>query len=220
MKPGQEAIYVLAGDSIEALRRSAQLEGFRARGVEVLLLADPIDAFWPERMTEFEGKPIRSVTQGAADLAKLPLEGTQPEPAAGVDKLAAAVKSALGDAVSDVRVSQRLVESAVVLAPAEHGPDLHMQRILRRAGRAGFTAPPMLEINPRHPLIARLAARQQAGGDIAEAASLLLDLARVQDGDLPRDPAGFARTIEHALAGAFAPQPAAELDARPSSGAI
>ena len=72
MKDAQEAIYILAGDNAEALSRSAQLEGFRARGLEVLLLTDPIDAFWPDRMDEFEGKPIRSVTQGAADLSKLP----------------------------------------------------------------------------------------------------------------------------------------------------
>jgi molecular chaperone HtpG len=201
MKPGQEAIYVLAGDSVPALRHSAQIEGFRARGIEVLLLPDPIDAFWPDRMREFEDKPIRSVTQGAGDLAKLPVEGDRPAAAEGADALAAAVKSALGDDVSDVRLSERLVESAVVLAPVEKGPDLQMQRILRRAGRAGFAAPPVLEINPRHPLIAQLAARHRGGEPVDAAAGLLLDLARVQDGDLPRDPVGFARAVEAALAG-------------------
>ncbi len=198
MKDGQEAIYMLAGDSVEALRHSAQLEGFRARGLEVLLLGDPIDAFWPERLPAFDNKPIRSVTQGAADLAKFPPSGgTQPPP--DVTSLLAALKSALGDAVAEVRATDRLVDSAVVLS-AGSGPDLQMQRLLRRAGRAGIAAPPVLEINPRHALIATLLARQAAGADLADDAALLLDLAHVQDGDLPRDPASFARRIERALA--------------------
>jgi molecular chaperone HtpG len=200
MKDGQEAIYILTGDNAEALGRSAQIEGFRARGIEVLLLADPIDAFWPDRLEEFEGKPIRSVTQGAADLAKIPLED-QPE-APDVSALLEAVKAALGEAVSDVRTTDRLVDSAVVLAPAESGPDLQMQRLLRRAGRESFARPPVLEVNPRHLLLASLAARLAAGEDVSEAAGLLFDLARVQDGELPRDPAGFARRIERALAAA------------------
>ncbi len=208
MKEGQAAIYVLSGEDVESLRRSAQLEGFRARGVEVLLLGDPIDAFWPERLGTFDGKPIRSVTQGAADLARLPVAegGTDPgenETAAAPDlgPLLAALKAALGDAVAEVRATDRLVDSAVVLA-AGSGPDLHMQRLLRRAGRAGIAAPPVLEINPRHALTARLLARHAAGADLAEDAAMLLDLAHVQEGDAPRDPASFARRIERALAAA------------------
>ena len=200
MKPEQEAIYILAGDNAESLARSAQLEGFRARGIEVLLLADPIDAFWPDRMDKFEEKPIRSVTQGAADLSKLPLteapEGEPPD----VTALVAALKSALGEDVSDVRVTDRLVESAVVLGAGTAGPDLQMQRLLRRAGRQSFAPPPVLEINPRHKLLESLAARVANGTDIANEARTLLDLARVQDGELPRDPAGFARRVEQALA--------------------
>ncbi|MBN8892899.1 MAG: molecular chaperone HtpG [Rhodospirillales bacterium 70-18] len=204
MKDGQEAIYFLAGDNIDTMAGSAQLEGFRARGVEVLLLADSIDAFWPDRMTEFDGKPIRSVTQGAADLSKLAAEGEQAE-AADITALAAAIKSALGDAVGEVRATDRLVDSAVVLAASESGPDLQMQRLLRRAGRAGFPAAPILELNPRHPLVAALAARAAAaGGALAEEAAMLLDLARIQDGDLPKDPAAFARRIERSLVAGLA----------------
>jgi molecular chaperone HtpG len=203
MKPGQDAIYVLAGDSAEALQKSAQLEGFRARGLEVLLLADSIDAFWPERMDKFEDKPIRSVTQGADDLSKFPIEGAAAD-VPDATALISALKSALGDAVSDVRTTDRLVESAVVLAAGGKGPDLQMQRLLRRSGRTSYAAPPVLEINPRHPLIAALVGRQAAGTDIAGEASMLFDLARVQDGDLPSDPAAFARRIETALAGSFA----------------
>jgi molecular chaperone HtpG len=201
MKPGQEAIYVLAGDNAEALAHSAQVEGFRARGVEVLLLTDPIDAFWPERLDRFEDKPIRSVSQGAADLSKLMAEGEASGEAPDVSALTAALKSALGDDVSEVRATDRLVDSAVVLSSASTGPDLQMQRLLRRAGRAGPLAPPVLEINPRHALITALAAKLANGGDISADAAVLLDLARVQDGDLPKDPPGFARRIEAALAG-------------------
>ena len=201
MPEGQEAIYYLAGDNAETLAKSAQLEGFRARGVEVLLLDDSIDAFWPERLDNFADKPLRSVTQGVADLAKLtPTEAPTGE-LAETEALVAAIKAALGDAVADVRTTDRLVDSAVVLAAGTAGPDLQMQRLLRRAGRDNFGIPPILELNPRHLLIADLVARTDRGDDIAEAASLLFDLARLQDGDLPKDPSGFARRIERALVG-------------------
>lgn len=197
MKDGQEAIYYLTGDNAQALGHSAQLEGFRARGVEVLLLDDPIDAFWPDRLEEFDGKKLRSVTQGAEDLSKLPAPEQEGE-AADVEALIAALKSALGDAVSDVRATDRLVQSSVVLA-AKSGPDLQMQRLLRRAGRDGFAVAPVLEINPRHRLIAALAAQLASGRPVADQAQTLFDLARLQDGDLPADPAGFARRIEQAV---------------------
>ena len=197
MKEGQEAIYFLAGDNAEAMSRSAQLEGFRARGVEVLLLEDQIDAFWPERLDKFDDKPIRSVTQGAVDLSKLKAPSVDGE-AVDTEKLVAALKSALGADVSDVRTTDRLVESAVVLA-AQAGPDLQMQRLMKRAGRETFGAAPVLEINARHRLVAGLAARLEAGEAIDEQAHLLFDLARMQDGDMPKDPARFARGVEAAL---------------------
>ena len=201
IKPEQEAIYVLAGDDAEALAHSPQLEGFRARGVEVLLLTDQVDAFWPERLGMFEGKPIRSVTQGAADLSKLPSEHVPEGELANVEKLIAALKTALGEAVSEVRATDRLVESAVVLAAAGFGPDLQMQRVLRRHGRQSFAMPPALELNPRHSLVRSMAARADADEDLAGPAQLLLDIARIQDGDLPADPAAFARRVTEALVG-------------------
>ncbi len=201
MKPGQEAIYILAGDNPDALAASPQLEGFRARGVEVLLLADPVDAFWPERLDAYDGKPIRSVTQGAADLSKLEPIAPGGDAPASLDALLPALKAALGADVGDIRGTDRLTESAVVLGASEHGPDLQMQRLMRRAGRAMPTPPPILELNPRHPLIRRLAGRAAAGEDLADAAHTLLDLARVQDGESPRDPAAFARRVAVALAG-------------------
>ncbi len=207
MKPGQEAIYVLAGESITALRRAPLLEGFRARGVEVLLLADPIDAFWPDRCTTFEDKPIRNAVRSGDDLAKLAGDG-EATPAADVTALAGALKTALGDAVSAVRASERLVESAVALAPGMAGGDLFRERLMRRAGR-DFPAPaPVLEVNPRHPLIAALAARPETT-DLAEIAATLLDLARVQEGEAPADAAAFARRVTGLMASGLAAAPGA-----------
>ncbi|WP_458094567.1 molecular chaperone HtpG [Roseomonas sp. WA12] len=201
MKEGQEAIYVLSGDNPEALPNSPQLEGFRARGVEVLLLSDQIDAFWPERLDRFEDKPIRSITQGSIDLSKVaaPEDASREEPA-NVARLIPLLKDALGEDVAEVRTTDRLVDSAVVLAAAEGGPDLQMRRLLERAGRGFGADQPVLEINPRHPLIRGLAARAETEAGLGDAAGLLLDLARVQDGASPRDPAGFARRVTAALA--------------------
>ncbi len=199
MKDGQEAIYILIGDDAAALAGSAQLEGFRARGLEVLLLSDSVDAFWPERMSEFDGKPIRSVTQGAADLSKFAAEAAGE--AADTGKLVEVLKAALGERVDEVRATDRLVDSAVVLTAKAAGPDLQMQRLMRRTGRAGFSGAPVLEINPRHALIAALAKRAEAGEDLAEVAEVLLDLARVQDGEAPGDPAAFARRVVAAMVG-------------------
>jgi molecular chaperone HtpG len=199
MKTGQDAIYYLSGDGADALASSPQLEGFRARGIEVLLLGDPIDAFWPERLDTYDGKKLRSVTQAAGDAERIvPLKPETGE-AVETETLTAALKTALGDEVAQVRATDRLVDSAVVLAAGESGPDLQMQRLLRRAGRAGVMPAPILEINPRHPLIAALATRLAAGEAVDEHARLLLDLARVQDGDAPQDPAGFARRVAAVL---------------------
>ena len=202
LKPGQEAIYYLVGEDHDALAASPQLEGFKARGIEVLLLSDQVDAFWPERLDKYEEKPLRSVTQGAADLSRLPAADTTGQPeAADVTALIPALKAALGSKVDDVRPTDRLVESAVVLAAREGGPDLQMQRLMRRSGRAmGPPSAPLLEINPRHPLISALVGRLAAGEDLSESAATLLDLARVQDGETPLDPAGFARRVAGALA--------------------
>ena len=197
MQPGQQAIYYLAGDGAEALRNSPQLEGFRAKGIEVLLLTDPIDAFWPDRFDTFEQHPIRSVTQDAPDLSR-EQPGAQAE--ADTSALIPAMKAALGDEVAEIRVSQRLVDSAVVLSASSTGPDLQMQRLLRRSGRAMPSPPPVLEINPRHALIRDLAAACANAELVAEAARTLLDLARVQEGDLPPDPGAFARRVTGLLA--------------------
>jgi molecular chaperone HtpG len=193
MQEGQDAIYYLSGDQADALKTSPQLEGFRAKGIEVLLMSDSIDSFWPERLDSFEDKKLRSVTQAAEDLGK-------GEDLPDVSPLLAAMKTALGDAVADVRATARLTDSAVVLASDGRGPDLAMQRLMRRAGRAMMPAKPVLEVNPRHKLIESLSARLEDTTLITEAAVTLLDLAQVQEGDLPADATAFARRVTTLLA--------------------
>jgi molecular chaperone HtpG len=144
----------------------------------------------------FEGKPLRSVTQAAAELDK----GTElPD----ISPLTAALKAALEDQVSDVRATARLSDSAVVLSASGSGPDLQMQRLLRRSGRGAMPVRPVLEVNPRHALIEALGRRLDNKELIADTAAALLDLARVQEGELPRDPARFARRITGLLAGSI-----------------
>jgi molecular chaperone HtpG len=188
MKEGQDAIYFLAGDNIDALKVSPQLEGFNARGYEVLLMADSIDNFWPDRLDSYEGKALRSVTRAAEDLGK---DEDQPD----VSALLLAMKDALAERASDVRATGRLTDSAVVLASDVSSMDLQMQRMMRRAGRATAPLKPVLEVNPRHRLIAALAAKLDDKALIADAAATLMDLAQVQEGDVPSDPVGFARRV-------------------------
>jgi len=193
LQEGQDTIYYLSGDKAEALKTSPQLEGFRAKGIEVLLMSDSIDAFWPERLDSFEDKKLRSVTQAAADLGR---DEDQPD----VSALLLAIKQALGERVADVRATSRLTDSAVVLASDGRGPDLQMQRLMRRAGRAMMPAKPVLEVNPRHKLIETLSTRLDDTALIEDASTTLLDLAQVQEGDLPSDASAFAKRITSLLA--------------------
>jgi molecular chaperone HtpG len=159
-------------------------------------MSDSIDSFWPERLDRFEDKKLRSVTQAADDLGK-------DEDLPDVSPLLAAMKTALGARISDVRATARLTDSAVVLASDGKGPDLAMQRLMRRAGRAMMPAKPVLEVNPRHKLIETLSAKLDDQALITEASETLLDLAQVQEGDLPTDAAAFARRVTNLLAGSL-----------------
>jgi len=194
IQSGQDTIYYLSGDDAEALKNSPQLEGFKAKNLEVLLMSDSIDAFWPERLDSFEEKKLLSVTQSAEEVGK-------GEDLPDISPLTAALKEALGERVSDVRATARLTDSAVVLASQGFGPDLQMQRLLRRAGRAMMPSKPILEVNPKHRLIETLAAKLEDKALIEEAAVTLFDLAMVQEGDLPADPGAFARRVTDLLTG-------------------
>jgi molecular chaperone HtpG len=208
MKDGQDTIYTISGDQVDALRRSPQLEGFKAKGVEVLLLTDPIDEFWMPAVGAYREKRFKSAAAAGADLGKIAGDVAKPdakdaekEKPAGLDKLVEALKGALGDAVKDVRVSERLTDSAVCLVAAEGDMDLHLERLLKQHQRLGsnIATPRILEINPGHPLIKRLAAMEEDGDGktelLSDAAHLLLDQARIIEGEPVSDPLAFSQRL-------------------------
>jgi molecular chaperone HtpG len=200
LKPNQTEVYFLAGDSIERLKSNPKLESAAARGIEVLLLTDPVDAFWSSAPLDFEGKPLKSLSQGDIDFGLIPLLDDKKEEAkSDTDEAAiiAAIKAALGDRVSDVRVSQRLTSSASCLVAGSHGPDRELERLLTRQNR-GVGTKPILEINLRHPLVAAIA---QAGANAADLSFLLLEQAQILDGELPEDPAAFANRLNRLVVG-------------------
>ncbi|NIJ08419.1 molecular chaperone HtpG [Sphingomonas vulcanisoli] len=203
LKDNQTAIYYATGTDLDRLATSPQLEGFRARGIEVLLLADQVDSFWVTSGVDYEGKPFKSVTQGLADLSLIPLpEGEEPAAAASdaVNGFIAFVKEVLGDAVSDVRASDRLTESAVCLVAPENGMDRQLEKLLAGAGRLDTTAKPVLEINPHHALVEKLSAVESNDPEVrADAAHLLFDEARIADGELPVDPRAFSARLMRLL---------------------
>ncbi|KGM31125.1 molecular chaperone HtpG [Inquilinus limosus] len=202
MRPGQEEIWYITGDDAAALARSPQLEGFRARDVEVLLLTDPVDEFAVPSLNEFQGKPFKSATRGGADLSKIetPDDAPKPEAGEGMDELVAALKLALADQVKDVRASQRLTDSAVCLVADEGDTDLHLERLLKQHRRVDTASKRILEVNPGHPLIRRLVERAAAKDPALEdCAFLLLDQARIIEGEPLPDPAAFSRRLSEAL---------------------
>jgi molecular chaperone HtpG len=205
LRPNQTAIYYLTGEDAKRLASSPQLEGFRARGLEVLLLSDPVDTFWVSTAIGYDGKPFKSVTQGAADISSIPLAEGEVAPASGdvkaeVATLLALMKQTIGE-VEDVRASERLSDSPVCLIAPEHGPDRRLARILAEHGRLGDMPKPVLEVNPRHALIESLA-RHINDSDktwLEDTFWLLYEMARVSDGESPSDPAGFAGRLTRAL---------------------
>jgi len=207
MKPGQEAIYYITGETVEAAARSPQLEGFAARGVEVLLLADPVDEFWVPAVGGYDAKPFKSATRGGADLEKIALpedkkKAAEEPQAAGTDALIALLKLTLKDAVKDVRASHRLEASAVCLVADEGDMDMHLERLLKQHRQLDGKSKRVLEVNPRHPVIACLAKRlsQNGGADaVTEAAWLLLDQACIVQGEPVSDTNAFARRLDSAL---------------------
>jgi len=221
MKPGQEAIYYLTGDKLDLLKKSPQIEGFRARGVEVLLLTDPVDEFWMPALGKYKAPgqepgqekehALKSITRGGADLSKIAAgngedktaeKADEKKPEGNIGALIAIFKLALGEAVKDVRVSDRLTDSAVCLVADEGDMDMHLERLLKQHRQLDAAAKRILEINPKNPLVARLAARvgqDGASDQLGEFAWLLLDQARILEGEPLPDPSAFARRLSTLL---------------------
>jgi len=211
LRPNQEAIYYVTGENTKFLASSPQLEAFKLRNIEVLLLADPVDAFWVTTALGFDGKPFKSITQGALDIKSIPLKDGEraPEtPAASpeVVSLLAYFKQVIGDDVEEVRPSERLSTSAACLVASDKAPDRRLEQILAQSGRLGTIAKPILEINPAHQIITALAKRLQSGGDktlIEDAAWLLLDEAQMMDGEKPKDLVAFSNRLSRVLQAAM-----------------
>jgi molecular chaperone HtpG len=202
LKPNQTEIYYLVGEGIERLKSNPKLEAARARDVEVLLLTDPIDAFWTTMPQEFEGKPLKSLSQGDVDFGLIPLQDQTDRPEdktdAGDDEaVLKAVKEALGDRIAEVRASQRLTDSASCLVASAQGRDRELDRLLSRQNRGGVGTKPILELNMQHGLVRAVGTADKAAhkDDVLDLASLLLDQAYILDGEIPADPAAFAKRL-------------------------
>jgi molecular chaperone HtpG len=198
LKPNQTEIYFLIGDSIERLKSNPRLESAAARGIEVLLLTDPVDAFWTSGRLDFEGKPLKSLSQGDVNFDLIPLldENAKDKPESNADEAVtiATIKASLGDRVNDVRASQRLTTSASCLVAGSHGPDRELERLLSQQN-PGARTKPILEINLRHPLVAALANAEAGSATADDLSLLLLEQAQILDGELPEDPAAFAARL-------------------------
>jgi molecular chaperone HtpG len=207
LKSNQTEIYYLTGDSIERLKSNPKLESATARGIEVLLLTDPVDAFWTAAQLDFGGKPLKSLSQGDVDFGLIPLlddkADDKRETPADEAATIAVIKDTLGERVSDVRASQRLTTSASCLVAGGNERDRALERLLAQQNRGPVTKP-ILEINMRHPLVAAIAGNKDAAGDLS---FLLLEEAQILDGELPEDPAGFARRLNQLVLRGVAKEP-------------
>ncbi len=215
MPKGQDVIYYMTGDSVESMTASPHLEGFKAKGVEVMLMTDPVDDFWVPSVGEFDGKEFKSAARASSDLDKIGEDTDKESNKKDKDKkdkaedkaadtiapLLAQFKVALGDAVKDVRASERLTESAVCLVTGEGDMDARLEKMLKQNRPPGGPdlTPRVLEVNPGHSLIKGLTKRAKAsdGQDslIADAAHLLLDQARIVEGETVSDPQSFSRRL-------------------------
>ncbi len=199
MKDGQDGIYYVTAENPSAARNSPHLEVFRKKGVEVLLLTDRVDEWMLSFLQEFDGKPLVSVARGGLDLGKLEDEAEKAEAQKVADEfreLVERVKAALGERVKDVRISSRLTDSPACLVSDEGEISGHLERLLRQAGQKAPERRPILEINPKHPLVARLKTEEAKFDDWSQ---LLFDQALLAEGGQLEDPPAFVRRVNEML---------------------
>lgn len=207
MKDKQSTIYYVTGPDADAVKRSPQLEGFRAKGIEVLLLSDAVDDFWLQMAPDFDGKPFKSITRGASDLKDIAGEDkaedeSEKAPEGDLATLTVLMKEVFGDKIKDVRTSDRLTETAACLVADDTGMDMHMERILKAHNQLDAVTAKILEVNPSHPVIRKLAGKAGEAGAIdalSDSVWLLLDQAKILEGDPLDDPSAFARRLSAAL---------------------
>ena len=200
MKEGQEAIYVITADSLAAAKNSPQLEIFRKKGIEVLLLTDRVDEWLLSHLYEFEGKPLQSVAKGGVDLGKLQDEAEKQQAEAASEAFKPVLerlKAALKDKAKDVRATTRLVESPACLVAEEGEVSGHLARLLKQAGQNAPATKPILEVNPEHALVKRLESSER----FDDLAQILFDQALLAEGGQLEDPAAYVRRVNALLAG-------------------
>ena len=201
MKEGQEAIFYITADSLAAAKNSPQLEVFRKKGIEVLLMSDRVDEWALGFLNEFDGTPLQSVAKGAFDLGKLQDEEEKKaaeEAAETFKPLLAKLKEALKDKAEDVRVTSRLVDSPACLVVKDDGMSLQLARMLKQAGQSAPESKPILEVNPEHPLVKKLDTPE---GNIHfhDLAHIVFDQALLAEGGMPEDPAAYVRRVNALL---------------------
>ncbi len=198
MKDGQDAIYYITADTLAAAKSSPQLEIFRKKGIEVLLMADRVDEWALNYLHEFDGTPLQSVAKGAVDLGKLQDEGekkaaelAQTEFKPTLDKL----KEALKDVASDVRATSRLVDSPACLVVQDGDMSTQLARMLKQAGQAVPEVKPILEVNAEHPLVKKLV----DASNFDDLAHIIFDQALLAEGGMPADPAAYVKRVNALL---------------------
>ena len=201
MKEGQEAIFYITADSLAAAKNSPQLEVFRKKGIEVLLMSDRVDEWALGFLNEFDGTPLQSVAKGAFDLGKLQDEEEKKateEAAETFKPLLAKLKEALKDKAEDVRVTSRLVDSPACLVVKDDGMSLQLARMLKQAGQSAPESKPILEVNPEHPLVKKLDTPE---GQIHfhDLAHIVFDQALLAEGGMPEDPAAYVKRVNALL---------------------
>jgi molecular chaperone HtpG len=198
MKEGQEAIYVITADSLAAAKNSPQLEIFKKKGIEVLLLTDRVDEWLLSHLYEFDGKPLQSVAKGAVDLGKLQDEEEKKkaeEAAEAFKPLLERIKASLKDKAGDVRVTTRLVDSPACLVSEEGDVSGHLARLLKQAGQEAPVTKPTLEINPEHALVKKLDTSEH----FDDLANIIFDQALLAEGGHLDDPAAYVRRVNELL---------------------
>ena len=199
MKEGQDAIYYITADTLAAAKNSPQLEVFKKKGIEVLLMTDRVDEWALNYLHEFDGTPLQSVAKGAVDLGKLQNEEEKKaaeEAAEAFKPVLAKLKEALKDKAEDVRATSRLVDSPACLVVSDGGMSLQLARLLKQAGQAAPDSKPVLEVNPDHALVKKL----DGSVHFNDLAQILFDQAVLAEGGMPEDPAAYVKRVNALLA--------------------
>ena len=199
MKDGQDKIYYITAETFNAAKNSPHLEVFRKKGIEVLLLSERVDEWVVSYLTEFDGKPLASVAKGGLDLGKLEDEAEKQEQekqANDCKGLTEKIKASLAERVKEVRVTHRLTDSPACLVADEHDIGGNMARLMKAAGQKMPVTPPIMEINPNHPVVQRLKEEEKYFDDWA---AVLFDQALLAEGGQLDDPAGFVKRVNHLM---------------------